>query len=169
MTLRDLSGVIGPRSLPEPTIPVTRPIVLPFFAEFHPPWRVHVEQSHGRASCGCQADNLPVPDCKVIAPHVGARMKQGHHSARFGIDAGKIWPFVGVAPVTRERESGRIVGASVLLRNYVFDMESDEGSRLLRHAAILTRIPCAFSDRFTQSLVHAKRIVWRGNGAPLPA
>ncbi len=40
-------------------------------------------------------------------------------------------------------------------RNYMFDMESDERRRILWHAAILTRIPGSFSNRFMQSLVHA--------------
>ena len=57
----------------------------------------------------------------------------------------------------------------MLPRNYMFDMESDERRRILWHSAILTRIPGAFSNRFTQTLVHAKRNVLRGSGAPLPA
>lgn len=46
----------------------------------------------------------------------------------------------------------------MLSRDYMFDMESDERRRLLRYAAILTRIPGAFSNRFTQALVHVSTV-----------
>ena len=45
-----------------------------------------------------------------------------------------------------ERESAGIVGAAVLPRNDMFDMEGNQGRRLLRHAAILTRVAGASSN-----------------------
>jgi hypothetical protein len=60
---------------------------------------------------------------KVIAPYVSTRIEQCHDATGFGIDARKIWSFVGVAAVTGERESVEIVGAAVLLRNYMLNME----------------------------------------------
>jgi hypothetical protein len=57
----------------------------------------------------------------------------------------------------------------VLPRNDVLDMEWNKRRRLLRHAAILTRIAGARTNKLPCTGVHATRIAWRGNGAPSPA
>lgn len=91
---------------------------------------------------------MSVSDQKVFAPYVRTRTKQCHHGACVGIDARKVRPFVRVAAVTRERQSTWIVGPSVLPRNDMFDMESDQGGRLLRDAAILASVACARSNNW---------------------
>ena len=75
----------------------------------------------------------------------------------------------GMLPRRKMRGPGGIVGASMLPRNYMFDMKCDQRRRILWDVAILTRIPGAFSNPFTQTLAHAKRITLRGSGAPWPA
>ena len=105
----------------------------------------------------------------MIAPDVSTRVEQCRHSARIGIDAREVRPFVGVAAVAGEREAAGIVRATVLPRYDVFDMERNQRRRRLRHAAILTGIAGTPSNNLPQTWVHAKRIVWRGSGEPLPA
>ena len=92
------------------------------------------------ASGGRQANNVPASDDKVIAPYISARIEQCHHSARVRIDARKIRSLVRVAAVTGESESAGIVGAAVLLRNDMLDMERDQQRRLLRQVAVFTRV-----------------------------
>jgi hypothetical protein len=73
-------------------------------------------------------------------------MEERHHGSGFGIDAREVWPFVGVAAITSEREIAGIVAATVLPRYYMFDMEGNERCRLLRHAAILTSVAGALAN-----------------------
>jgi hypothetical protein len=141
----------------------------PFCAELDAPIGVHVEQAHRRAPCRSQADNVSASDYKVIAPYVGTRIKQCHHGACSGIDARKIRSLVSVAAVTCQRQPGGIAGTSVLLRNDMFDMESDQGRRPLWHAAILTSITGAPSNNLPKTLIHPMQIAGRGSGVPLPA
>jgi hypothetical protein len=82
-----------------------------------------IQQEHSRASGGRQADNVSATNHEMIAPYVGTRMKQCHHSA------------------------GN-VGSSVLPRKDVFDMESNQRRRPLRHAAILTNIARTPANQF---------------------
>ncbi len=99
-----------------------------------------------RATCGRQAENVSASDYKVIAPGVSTRIEQCRHSARVGIDAREVRPFVRVAAVAGEREAAGIAGATVLPRYDVFDMERNKRRRLLRHAAILTRVASTLSN-----------------------
>ncbi len=55
-------------------------------------------------------------------------------------DAREVRPFVGVAAVAGKGEAAGIVGATVLPRYDVFNMERNKRRRLLRDAAILTRV-----------------------------
>jgi len=90
---------------------------------------VHVEQADRR--------DLWVSgrECVRLGPQsdrssVHTRIKQGRHRARVGIDAGEVRPVVPVAAVAGEREAAGIVGATVLPRYDVFDLERNEGRRL---------------------------------------
>ena len=87
-----------------------------------------------------QAENVSALDDKMIGPGVSTRIEQCRDSARIGIDTREVRPFVSVVAVAGESEAAGIAGATVLLRYDVFDMETHEGCRLLRHAAILTRV-----------------------------
>jgi hypothetical protein len=86
-------------------------------------------------------------------------MKQCRDGACFGIDTSDVWPFVSVTPIARECKSCRIVAASVLPRNYMFDMESNERRRLLWYAAILTSVACALPNSLTETLVHLSALL----------
>ena len=85
----------------------------------------------------------------MIAPYISTRVEQCHYGTRVWIDARKIWAFVGVATVAGERESVEIVGATVLPRDDMLDVERNKRCRLLRHAAILARIAGAVSDHLS--------------------
>lgn len=112
---------------------------------------------------------MSTPNDKVITPGVSPRIEQCRYRARIGIDAREVRPFVRVAAVAGEREATGIVDATVLPRYDVFDMERNKWRRILWHTAILTRVASTPSNNLPQTWFHAKRIVWRGNGALLPA
>ena len=84
---------------------------------------------------------------KVITPSISTRIEQRRHSARVGIDAREVRPFVRVAAVAGEREAVGVVRTAVLPRYDMFDVERNKRRRLLRHAAILTRVACTLSNK----------------------
>lgn len=66
-------------------------------------------------------------------------MEQRNQRSGIGIDARQIGPFVPIASITSERETGGIVGAAVLFRHDVFHMECNQrryrlGRRQYSHA-----------------------------------
>lgn len=67
-------------------------------------------------------------------------MQQRDQRSGIGIDARQIGPFVPIAPITSERETGGIVGAAVLFRHDVFHVECNQRGYRLGKAAIFTRI-----------------------------
>ena len=66
---------------------------------------------------------MSASDHEVIAPGVSTGMEQRRHGARIGIDACEVWSFIRVAAVTGERETAGMVGATVLPRYNMFNME----------------------------------------------
>ena len=88
---------------------------------------------------------MAAPDDKVIAPYISTRIEQCHHGARVRIDARRLGPLYALQ-VTGESESAGIVGAAVLLRNDMLDMERDQQRRLLRQVAVFTRVASPPSD-----------------------
>jgi hypothetical protein len=126
---------------------------LTLVSEFHPPWGVHVEQADRSASFGRQAENAPASNGKVIVPDVPTRIEQCRYSCvcrdrySFGIDTREVRPFVNVAAVASKGEAADIAGATMLPGYDVFDIQRNRRRRPLRHAAILTRVAGAHSNR----------------------
>jgi hypothetical protein len=77
----------------------------------------------------------------MIVPRVFARVEQRSHRSGIGIYAREIGPFVRIASIAGERETGRIVGTAVLFRHDVLDVEGNQRRCQLGKAAILTCVP----------------------------
>ena len=54
-------------------------------------------------------------------------MEQRNNRLGFWVDARQIGPFVSVASITGKRQAGGIVGAAVLFRHDMFQVEGNEG------------------------------------------
>jgi hypothetical protein len=76
----------------------------------------------------------------MIVPSVGAWIKERNHRSRFRIDAREIRSFVSIASITRQCETGTIVGTAVLFRNNMFQVESNQWRYQLVKPAILTSV-----------------------------
>jgi len=83
-------------------------------------------------------------------------MVQRNQRSSIGIDGRQIGSFVAVAPIAGKRETGRIVGADVLLRHDVFYMKCNQRRCQLGKAAIFTRVPGPCAYKSASSLIQLR-------------
>ena len=90
---------------------------------------------------------IPLP-CKMILPSLLARMKECGDSAGERVNAREVGAFAQVAVYAREAEIGFVIGAAVLARADVLDVEGGEWRVILMQATILTAVhgPLAHED-----------------------
>ena len=99
-------------------------------AQFEPVGVVHIEQLRRNAADGSQPDDsLPLAP-EVLRPDLCPRIEERYELP--GFQAGDIWSFMQVAPMASEAEIGLIIGASMLPRDDVFDMEDEQRELGLR-------------------------------------
>ena len=130
---------------------------------------IHVQKTNRCSSNGRLAAHVSLPQFEMFVPVVFAWIKQRRHSPSVRINASQGWSFVRIASIARERETGRVVGTTVLLRQDVLQVKRDQGRCRLVKAAILTRVPGSVANQFASSLIQPKRPAAKGSGAPLPA
>ena len=82
-------------------------------------------------------------------------MEQRNHRSGIGIDARQIGPFVPIASIAGERETGRIVGTAVLFWHDVFHVECNHRRCRLGKAAIFTRVPGPCAHKTASSLLQS--------------
>jgi hypothetical protein len=89
----------------------------------------------------------------MFAPPVAARVKEGLHTARQGINSAQIRALVEVTAVACERKVINIVGTAMLPGNHVLDV-MDELAIVLVKAAILASLASPFTDELPGSGIH---------------
>ena len=102
--------------------------------------RVHFQNLNGRPSGGCRAGDVDSLPCKMILPPLLARMKECGDSAGERVNACEVGAFAQVAVYAREAEVGFVIGAAVLARTDVLDVEGGEWRIILMQAAILAAV-----------------------------
>lgn len=90
----------------------------------------------------------------MIAPGLISGMIQNDDLTGFGIDAREIRPFVQITVLTGQREVVFIVAAVVLLRDDVFNVQTDGGRLSLLQSAVLTGVARAVANPLTQIGIH---------------
>ena len=101
---------------------------------------VHFQNLNGRPSGGCLAGDVDSLPCEMIFPPLLARMKEGGDSARERVNAGEVGAFAQIAVYAREAEVEFVIGAAVLARADVLDVEGGERRVILMQAALLAAV-----------------------------
>lgn len=86
---------------------------------------IHSQQPYGGATRGSFPDDPRPIAREVPGPLFAARMEQGRHLAGVGIDAGQVRALLEIALWTGEREVLRVIGAAMLPRDDVLDVETE--------------------------------------------
>jgi hypothetical protein len=124
--------------------------------------RIHRQDADRRAPDRGQSDGNDAIVSQVFLPPVAARMEESHDLIRHRINSGQVRPFVEVAMMTRKREVRRIVGATVLPGDNVFDVKRHEREVRLSEPAILAALSCSLADELANRGVrHAEGLLAR--------
>src|SRR6187402_203236 len=90
----------------------------------------------------------------MVVPTLSSRVEQGDKNAVQWVQTGEVWPFVLVAIRTREAKVLDVIGAPVLSRNDVLDVERCEFRVHLPSPTILAPIFRPLANVFPSGGVH---------------
>jgi hypothetical protein len=102
-------------------------------------WVIHGKDVNRRSSYLGKAENPPAVGGEVLRPFISARIEKSRQVAGAGVYAGEVRAFMMVAVVASESEVGHVIGAMVLQRRDVLNMEGDHVMPLV-DLAILTAV-----------------------------
>ena len=116
--------------------------------------RVHVQDLDGRPTDGGSARDVDSLEGKVVFPPLLARVEQLGDRAGERVNAGQVGAFVEIAVDAREAEIGLIIGAAVLARADVLDVEGGERRVILMQVAILAAVCRPLAHQGSRRLRH---------------
>ena len=125
--------------------------------------RVHVQDLDGRPTEGGSASDVDSLESKVILPLLLARVEQLGDGAGERVNARQIGAFVEIAVDAREAEIGFVIGAAVLARADVLDVQGGERGVILMQVAILAAVRGPLAHEGSRRLRHKAApdfIVW---------
>lgn len=112
-----------------------------------------------RSTDGCPARDLAVIVGEMLVPVVQPRMKHAREHPGFWVQSGKVCSFAQIAVVTGERKISGSIGAPMLSREDVLDVEN-ERLTLLWQGAILAVIVRTAADELAEGSVHQPALAW---------
>ena len=131
-----------------------RPGLLARRAEVELIIRVHVQDLDGRPTDGGFANDVDSLEGKVSLPSLLARVEQLGDRAGERVNARQVGTFAEVAVDAREAEVRFIIGAAVLVRADVLDVEDRERRVILMQVAILAAVRGPLAHKGSRRLRH---------------
>ena len=131
-----------------------RPWLLTRRAEVELIVRVHVQDLDGRPADGSCAGDVDSLEGKVVFLPLLARVEQPGERAGERVNAGQVGAFVEIAVDAREAEIGLIIGAAVLARADVLEVQGRERRVILMQAAILAAVRGPLAHEGSRRLRH---------------
>lgn len=122
--------------------------------ELHSLRRIHGQHSHRGAAGRRQTNDVSTLEGEVGFPCGVSGIEQPYDLSGLGIDTGEIRSFVEITAVTRERQIRRVVAATMLAGDYVFDMEAHKRRVTLVKPAIFAALACAGAHALAQRWIH---------------
>ena len=125
--------------------------------------RVHVQDLDRRPTDGGAAGDVDSLEGKVILPSLLARVEQLSDRAGARVNAGQVGAFVEIAVDAREAEVGFVIGAAMLARTDVLDVQGGEWRVVLMQVAILAAVGRPLAHEGSRRLRHKAApdfIVW---------
>jgi hypothetical protein len=90
----------------------------------------------------------------MFAPDIPTWMEQRNDCACIGIDTRQVWPCVGVATITGEREVVWIITSAMLLGHNMLDVKGNRWRRFLWNATVFTGVTSTPSDELSRARIH---------------
>ena len=116
--------------------------------------RVHVQDLDGRPTDGGSTGDVDSLESKVILPSLLARVEQLSNRAGKWVNAGQVGAFVEIAVDAGEAEIGCVIGAAVLARTDVLEVEGGERGVILMQVAILAAVGRPLAHEGSRRLRH---------------
>lgn len=116
--------------------------------------RVHVQDLDGRPTDGGSTGDVDSLESKVILPSLLARVESFGDGAGERVNARQVGAFVEVTVDAREAEIGFVIGAAVLARADVLDVQGGERRVILMQVAILATVGRPLAHEGSRRLRH---------------
>jgi hypothetical protein len=107
---------------------------------------IHAQQFGCCSTRRSSTNNRPLLQFEMLIPNVAARIEQPHNLTRHRINRCKVWAFVAIAAIARQRQIRRIVVSCMLLGNNMLDVER-RFADALGQSAILAPFACALANQ----------------------
>ena len=116
--------------------------------------RVHVQDLDGRPTDGGSASDVDSLEGKVILLSLLARLEQLGDGTGERVNARQVGAFVEIAVDAREAEIGCVIGAAVLARADVLEVQGGERGVILMQVAILAAVGRPLAHEGSRRLRH---------------